>query len=970
MKKTSKILALLLTIAMVLTLVPAMAIAAEPANYAKITTADELVTGEYALVLDNGYALDVLDGSWVLPQQPTITEETITANVWTLTVTDSGVKLTDSNGVSIAPKGGNNNGIKEGDYEWAVSCADGKFQFAGTGSDTVILAGNTTATGANRFRGYKTATVTGSPDTYPCYFNLYKIVEETTEPVPSEEPTEAPTEEPTEEPTEAPTEEPTEPVAAPLPEFEIAAEWIWGSTIAEAGVDGAEKIVSRCAEMGITDIYLLVKGTGGGLSWLNTEFPQYLSRTDRDVMQETIDACRAHGLRIHAWICNGQDSNYKADHPEAGQWHYVRERDNDNIALYNEGYVEYMKKIVAEIAAYDVDGIHLDYIRYNHLANGWSETDLANMEAMGGNIDNIKYIINKTFYSQFLPEGETVDGNYAFDQYNAGNPDAVIIAQYRRNVVNTYAKTIIEAAKAVNPNLIITAALQPETAYDHAFGGLHYGNNFADCPELYDYIVPMAYSNVFGKDASWMVQVAEASIDQGNPVVMGLNSYYGNNGVTSQLLMADIEAVRGMLNDEAYAEKVLGICHFRNTQFGYAKVSYNLTDKSMTVKTINANPAYNYAWVQIELQEGLVAKAATLVEGYAPTTQIEIAEDGSYVRYSGTDILMGDCEGTLTLAYEGDLDVSKPAALVRIYMTNESRAYNVYVDATNETVVKNGVIAENGGLYYYENGQIVPNAGAIRTEGGYYYYIGEEGKPVAGTVQVADAKGVLIANEYVFNAPDGRVDATKHGPVAENDGIYFYLGNHIQYALGLVEFEGDYYYVRSNGQVATGEYWITNANDLLKEGFYFFAPSGKAVLGNGIVDVDGDLYYVINDAVQYGAGLVEVDGNIYYVRSNGICAIGEYYVSNTNELKDAGFYTFDDNGILMELDGIVEVDGTLYYYQNGTVQFGAGLIEIEGSYYYIRSNGACAIGEYWVTNTNDLMEEGLYTFGADGKMVL
>ena len=50
--------------------------------------------------------------------------------------------MTDAKGTSIAPKGGNTNGIQSGSYKWAASFASGKFTFAGTGDDTVTLASN------------------------------------------------------------------------------------------------------------------------------------------------------------------------------------------------------------------------------------------------------------------------------------------------------------------------------------------------------------------------------------------------------------------------------------------------------------------------------------------------------------------------------------------------------------------------------------------------------------------------------------------------------------------------------------------------------------------------------------------------------------------------------------------------------------------------------------------------------------
>ena len=80
----------------------------------------------------------------------------------------------------------------------------------------------------------------------------------------------------------------------------VVGEWIWGSTIVE---DGAEEVIGCCAEAGVTDVYLLVKGTGGKLAYRQTQFTN-LTDTDRDVLQETIDAAHARGIRVHAWICN------------------------------------------------------------------------------------------------------------------------------------------------------------------------------------------------------------------------------------------------------------------------------------------------------------------------------------------------------------------------------------------------------------------------------------------------------------------------------------------------------------------------------------------------------------------------------------------------------------------------------------------------------------------------------------------
>ena len=177
-KRITRCLALLLAVVMVLSVMP-VAMAEETTQtqtYTKVTSAAELTAGKYVLVTDTGYALGEYDNGknpWITAITPSVKEDKIenpTAGVWTLTVDTDGVVMTDAKGTSIAPKGGNNNGIASGSYKWAASFADGKFTFAGTGDDTVTLASN--KGNGNKFRAYKNSTVNGG---YPHEFTLYKL---------------------------------------------------------------------------------------------------------------------------------------------------------------------------------------------------------------------------------------------------------------------------------------------------------------------------------------------------------------------------------------------------------------------------------------------------------------------------------------------------------------------------------------------------------------------------------------------------------------------------------------------------------------------------------------------------------------------------------------------------------------------------------------------------------------------------
>ena len=183
MNKTNfkSILAVLLTVVMVFSIVPAFAVSAAETTATKITSADQLVTGQYVIATTNDFAMSPLSGTWVMPATVSPADgkitEVATNLIWTITVDGTSVTLTDANGVTIKPKAGNNNGIESGNYKWAVSFANGAFRFSGVGSDTTRLACNHDATnGQDRFRSYKNSTLDGSTGSkYTSDFYLYKV---------------------------------------------------------------------------------------------------------------------------------------------------------------------------------------------------------------------------------------------------------------------------------------------------------------------------------------------------------------------------------------------------------------------------------------------------------------------------------------------------------------------------------------------------------------------------------------------------------------------------------------------------------------------------------------------------------------------------------------------------------------------------------------------------------------------------
>lgn len=209
---------------------------------------------------------------------------------------------------------------------------------------------------------------------------------------------------------------------------------------------------------------------------------------------------------------------------------------------------------------------------------------------------------------------------------------------------------------------------------------------------------------------------------------------------------------------------------------------------------------------------------------------------------------------------------------------------------------KDGVYFENGAWYYYENGKIACNKGLIcvnttwhgvdGSENVYsgYVYVRSSGVLATGTYYITnvsnDVSGLFTTGMKVLFDENGIADAPKNG-IYEIDGeLYYFVKNQIQYNAGLIAYNGGWIYVRSNGKLAVGEYWITNTNGNLAQGGYEFGADGYMVISeaeDGIVSANGALYYYEDGKKQYGLGLRQLeDGSYIYVRTNGVLATGSY----------------------------------------------------------------------------------------------
>ena len=345
--------------------------------------------------------------------------------------------------------------------------------------------------------------------------------------------------------------------------------------------------------------------------------------------------------------------------------------------------------------------------------------------------------------------------------------------------------------------------------------------------------------------------------------------------------------------------------------------------------------------------------------GYAATGIATLVPDGATEEarcvFDGKGVFQKDVTGVYSVGNDtywlNSGIIEEEAGLKRVVKENGEVNYYYFAVQKNleeregltlSAAVKSTVLNGKDCWLHKTNGLALP-------EWGYYF----------------DENGVILHDE----------DTGKNGILKAGEDLFYYVDG-IKAPAGMIKIGDDYYYANSKGQLIVNQtYYCSRMNGLMEEGTYAFDAKGKLIPGatdkNGIVkDDDGVLRYYVNGKVTY-VGLIEIDGDFYYVRSSGeVVNDCVYYISWTHGLKEAGYYTFDENGKLTGTpkNGIVEEDGVLHYYVNGTLTY-AGLIKIGDDYYYV--NSKCEVVrdcDYYISWTHDLMPQGRYHFDADGKL--
>ena len=336
----------------------------------------------------------------------------------------------------------------------------------------------------------------------------------------------------------------------------------------------------------------------------------------------------------------------------------------------------------------------------------------------------------------------------------------------------------------------------------------------------------------------------------------------------------------------------------------------------------------------------------------------------------------------------------------RMISNEEGKDEYYYFDLKSHEAV-DSTCKIGGHTYEFKNHVLVRGAWESDEKGLHYFWAGKEKQNEWFTAEgkqyfayansCAVATGIAKTLNHERTGEEWYLFSEKGEWLADYNGLYetgnkTYLikdGVRVAYP-GLFELNGDYYYINSSYVlIRERDYYVSKTNGLKAAGTYSFDTNGKMIIKapeqmkNGIVKEDADHWYYYENDVKTYAGLIQIDGSYYYVNSKfEVIHNRSYFISKTNGLMKNASYEFDADGKMVihtpeEMkNGIVKESDEIWYYYINDVKTYAGLIQIDDSYYYVRSNFQVVHGRsYFVSKTNGLMNQGMYEFDEDGKMI-
>ncbi len=337
-----------------------------------------------------------------------------------------------------------------------------------------------------------------------------------------------------------------------LPAF-LMAKPVQGIWVVRHSITSATKVrqvVDFAAKNGYTDLFVQVRGRGD--AYYNSQIvprSTLLPRGDYDPLADIIPLAHAQGIKVHAWVnmylswsartLPPDPSHIVNQHPE---WVEVNGRGKNDLEFLNQNGKNgregiYLSPLNDEVNAhllsvinelvqnYQLDGIHLDYIRFQDRDYGYNRSG------------------RKKFLMQYNVDPITL-GNGKGSYWYRLNPDDkekywLFWNAFRRDELTKFISDIHASIQSIQPSVKLSAAVKPNPEVARS-------RFFQDWPTWIqngsmEFVIPMNYASadIDFKRCLTMMKKEKLNNDQ---IFMGIATYNQNSFTSASKIAHSREA--------------------------------------------------------------------------------------------------------------------------------------------------------------------------------------------------------------------------------------------------------------------------------------------------------------------------------------------------------------------------------------------------------------------------------------------
>ena len=302
-----------------------------------------------------------------------------------------------------------------------------------------------------------------------------------------------------------------------------------------------KRVVAFAEKNGYTDLFIQVRGRGDAY-YASKLVPRshLITQANYDPLADVVQQAHAKGIRVHAWVnmylswsarslpknsqhivnahpewveVNGRGKSDLEFVPQNGR----QGREGVYLSPLNDEANTHLLRVIQEIVThYDVDGIHMDYVRYQDRDYGYNRSGRKQF-LMTYNVDPITLGNGKGSYWYRLDPADK-------EKY------WILWNNFRRDQLTAFIDCIHKSIRLSKPDVRLSAAVKPnpEVAKTRFFQDwttwLKQGS--------IDFVVPMNYATADHDFRHSMTLMHEAGLDR-QQIYMGVATYNQNSRPSS-----------------------------------------------------------------------------------------------------------------------------------------------------------------------------------------------------------------------------------------------------------------------------------------------------------------------------------------------------------------------------------------------------------------------------------------------------